>query len=229
MTWLGPSDDWPTHPRSEARKKLKLARDIGWSFKPGGHFGSIRCPYPAHHSGPERCILLIHKTSGPQDGSIAARKIQQKIARCQKRTQQSVARSPTELRDELDQIEILIGHAQDLQMAGNRRTQAARKLDDFPADGTKADEERAIEESEAFEQQGSELELGAWIGAMDFGLGEPWPPERGAARLFDAVKIKLIGFQAGLTVDETDPSITSRIEQLLAQLPDSDSSRAAPA
>ena len=80
--WINAGESWPSHPNSEWRKTLGLARSAGWSFmKYRGHsYGAVTCDPDADH---DRCFETIFSTAVGSEGR--ARTLRRKIERCRHR------------------------------------------------------------------------------------------------------------------------------------------------
>lgn len=190
-TWLSSTEVWPKHKGSLAEAALGEARDAGWLFRSGGHFGTIKCCEDTGQPGHDPCRLSIFGSSGPADGSETAKQIRSSIRKCPHRDR--TAPSTTDVETELRSARQSEAHLDRLIAAGIKLTEA----EGFSAQAASAlkkayrdDSLEHLAEAErltgwAEERSGEALSHAAYAGRV-----HPWPPAEGAAELAqEAMKI----------------------------------------
>jgi hypothetical protein len=216
MTWLSADDDWPIHPRHEAQKALKRAKDAGWFLKElSGHgFAWLQCPVDEHD---DRCRLQIYSTAGDKSGTATAQAIENTLQRCER---QLPAVDQTAVRETLRKL-AKVGELLDYAESLRGSQEAAHRADDIY--------EGALEMDEAGDREAADVEIGheldrserleveAWTGAAAFGLGHPWPPTEGAQKLIDAAKERFDEIMQGLPTGDMTDDIRDQIDFLTAR------------
>ena len=212
MSYLTPGDQWPEHPGKDARKALKQARDLGWSFRPEAHFGRIRCPYEEHDGG---CELGIWGTSKDKSGSITARKIQSALRACEKLGGGDPEAVGETASIALDRIEILVEAAERLRDSDDLRVEVEEALEDLNIDQSDDD---ILEHALWIEGKADLAESDAWTAAIEAEAGDPWPPGERARGLAASAAERLEELVATTDLSDLDPMFVQQIDDLRSRL-----------
>lgn len=235
--WLGPSDEWPTHPDADARKALAEARRSGWWFKPTGRsghvFGTLTCTAPAGaRLGVGNCAHRVYSTAG--NSGETAKVVRQWLNQCPHEPLTDGDR-PGPQRAGQGRIDTaharmnsaagLLDAAHRLREDTARRHRAGELVEEADSAAEEAEEilfsEAVVEESRADDARAEARRL-----AEPSGLGhDPWPPEDVEERLVNpardyvAAADELVGDQ----VDDLATAARRRLGALRQRLTEWDS------
>lgn len=214
MADYGPADAWPAHSRKGAREALDEVRSAGWTLTAhtSHSFGTIRCGLhdPA-------CSVIIFSTAGDMSGSITGNVIRDKLRSCNKRAQDGEQPPPDPLAA-LRQAERLVEAAKRLR----RSEHLARRGEVALEQALEADDQAStqlLDEADAAITASQAESTAAWPDAHRYGLGDPWPPDEGAAELERAAREQLRIARAGLGVVEDREDFEKRLDAAEARLP----------
>lgn len=217
MADYGPADAWPAHSRKGARDALDEVRSAGWRLTAhtSHSFGTIRC---GKHD--PACEVTVFSTAGDVSGSVTGKVIRDKLRSCNKRGPVEEHAAPNHL-VALGQAERLVEAASRLRRSEhlNQRSEAALEQ------ALEADEQvssHLLEEAEAALAASASESAAAWPDAHRYGLGDPWPPDDGAAELERAARQQLDIARSGLDSAEDREAFQNRLEAAEARLPPRD-------
>lgn len=215
MSWQAPDEGWPQHSRKEAEKALQEARELGWSFRKGGHFGTIRCPFKEHENG--GCRLVISSTSGDKSGTATAKIIRRKLRSCRNLGGPEPTSSPTAIANANERVAHLVGSAELLRASDLHRAQAEEILDKVE-DVIPEVQNRALEQALQLDDNADQLEAQAWQQALAEEAGDPWPPGEGAWEIATAASGQLDAILAAVDVSALDSDVQDRIADIRGRL-----------
>ena len=182
-SWLGPGDHWPAHPRPQAQQALKRARKAGFHLRPSKDhtFGFLGCG--CKDDPVQECRESVLKTSGPKDGSVTARYIDDLVRKC---PHDRVAQEADHSEDPLDEINGILYRLPRFLDACDSLLKAAASFDAAQASIDEAiagsqDEDDLVEKAAVLEAAG----LQAGHMAKSHGMqadewADGWPPADGA-------------------------------------------------
>ncbi len=215
MSWLSPKEDWPRHSRKEAEKALQEARELGWSFRQGGHFGWIRCPFTEHGDG--GCRLVISSTSGDKSGTVTANVIRRKLRSCRNLGGPEPTLLPTAIANAIERVAHLVESAELLRDSDLRRAEMEEVLGQVE-NVTSEVQNRALEHALQLDDNADQLEEQAWQEALAAEAGDPWPPGERAQELAAAASDQLDAILAEVDVRALDQDAQDRIADLWHRL-----------
>jgi len=214
MADYGPADAWPAHSRKGARDALDEVRSAGWTLTAhSSHsFGTIRCG--THDPA---CQVTVFSTAGDVSGSVTGKVIRDKLRSCKKRDQGDQRSVPNHL-EALSMAERLVEAANRLRRSEHLSQRGEAALEQ----ALEADEQvsaQLIDEAEAAMTASESESIAAWPDAHRYGLGDPWPPDEGAAELERAAREQLEIARAGLLEAEDREDFEKRLNAAEARLP----------
>lgn len=212
--WLGPEDSWPRHGRPLARVAIAEAKRLGWSLRPGGHFGRLRCPARV-------CAVSLFSSSGPEDGSETARAVYRVLHPCPHGVPPSgeVTDAPaaeSDARRRLAQLTRIADAADALATQALEDLRARRLLERALLE----DSDAHLDDAAEHEARASAAEGAARRNAAAAEAADPWPPARGAQELVDrlidglAAVGPLVQLSEARDVTEAFARLTQRAEAL---------------